>query len=79
MLGQVVEVLIEGPSKTNPTKHQGRTRTNKIVTFDPTEDLAIGSPALVRITEAKTWTLEGELVPDGEAHSDAGAISRHQG
>lgn len=75
MLGQVVEVLVEGQSKTNPEKHQGRTRTNKIVTFVPAEDLSAGSQALVRITEAKTWTLEGEVVPDGKAHSDATAIS----
>jgi tRNA-2-methylthio-N6-dimethylallyladenosine synthase len=32
--GRNVEILIEGPSKTNPDRLSGRTRTNKIVIFD---------------------------------------------
>jgi len=78
MLGQVVEILVEGESETNPAKYQGRTKTNKIVSFAPVGHLPIGSSVLVRITEAKTWTLEGEVVPNGQAHSDAAAVSGHQ-
>src|SRR5947207_7528942 len=33
VVGQCVEVLCEGPSKTNSTRLMGRTRTNKIVVF----------------------------------------------
>jgi tRNA-2-methylthio-N6-dimethylallyladenosine synthase len=33
LVGSEVEVLCEGPSKTNPTRLMGRTRTNKIVVF----------------------------------------------
>jgi tRNA-2-methylthio-N6-dimethylallyladenosine synthase len=33
LVGSEVEVLCEGPSKTNPARLMGRTRTNKIVVF----------------------------------------------
>jgi len=35
LVGSEVEVLCEGPSKTNPARMMGRTRTNKIVVFPP--------------------------------------------
>ena len=35
LVGSEVEVLCEGPSKTNPARLMGRTRTNKIVVFPP--------------------------------------------
>jgi tRNA-2-methylthio-N6-dimethylallyladenosine synthase len=35
LIGRAVEVLCEGPSKTNPARLMGRTRTNKIVVFPP--------------------------------------------
>jgi tRNA-2-methylthio-N6-dimethylallyladenosine synthase len=35
LVGHEVEVLCEGPSKTNPARLMGRTRTNKIVVFPP--------------------------------------------
>src|SRR5213595_270014 len=35
LVGREVEVLCEGPSKTNPARLMGRTRTNKIVGFPP--------------------------------------------
>jgi len=34
LLGQTVEILVEGPSKTNPGRFAGRTRTNKLVIFE---------------------------------------------
>lgn len=58
--GQKVEVLVEGPSKTNPEKLTSRTRTNRIVIFEGSRDL-IGRLAQVTITEAKTFSLFGEL------------------
>ncbi|WP_432777189.1 tRNA (N6-isopentenyl adenosine(37)-C2)-methylthiotransferase MiaB [Brevibacillus gelatini] len=59
--GQVLEVLVEGESKNNPDVLAGRTRTNKLVHFTADKSL-IGEYAHVKITEAKTWTLHGELV-----------------
>ena len=54
LVGQCVEVLCEGPSKTNPARLMGRTPTNKIVVFPP-------SPRLRRTSEGDA-ELVGELV-----------------
>ncbi|MFC0215662.1 tRNA (N6-isopentenyl adenosine(37)-C2)-methylthiotransferase MiaB [Paenibacillus chartarius] len=61
--GEVVEVLVEGESKTNPDVLAGRTRTNKLVHFAGPKSLE-GKMAFVRVTEANTWTLKGELVEE---------------
>lgn len=58
---QVLEVLVEGESKNNPNVLAGRTRTNKLVHFTADKSL-IGQYVHVKITDAKTWTLHGELV-----------------
>lgn len=67
LVGQEVEVLVEGPSKTNPEVLSGRTRTNKIVVFPG--QARPGEFQAVRITEAGAWTLFGE--PAGAAASRA--------
>ncbi|MGE5396906.1 MAG: tRNA (N6-isopentenyl adenosine(37)-C2)-methylthiotransferase MiaB [Chitinophagales bacterium] len=54
------EVLVEGKSKTNPDRLTGRTRTNRIVVFDGPAEL-IGQLTRVVVTEAKTFTLFGQL------------------
>jgi len=59
--GAVSEVLVEGPSKTNPNRLSARTRENRIVIFSGEKDL-IGRLINVRITKAKTFSLFGELV-----------------
>lgn len=59
--GQVVEILVEGPSRTNPEVLTGRTRTNRIVNFSGPQHL-IGQLVNVKITLAKTWNLEGMMV-----------------
>ncbi len=59
--GQVQEILVEGPSKTNPEKLTGRTRTNRIVIFSAPSDLT-GKVINVRITEARTFSMFGELI-----------------
>lgn len=61
MQGSIKEVLVEGPSKTNPEKLTSRTRTNQIVIFSGPKDL-IGQLINVRITEARTFSLFGEVV-----------------
>jgi len=59
--GQVVEVLVEGVSKTNREMLSGRTRTNKLVHFKGDSQL-YGQFVQVRITEPQSWLLKGELV-----------------
>ena len=61
--GKVVEVLVEGESKNNPDVLAGYTRKNKLVNFTGPKS-AIGKLVKVRITEAKTWTLNGEMVEE---------------
>ena len=61
MQDSIKEVLVEGPSKTNPVKLTARTRTNQIVIFSGPKDL-IGQLINVRITEARTFSLFGEVV-----------------
>ena len=58
---QIVEVLIEGESRKNPEVLAGYTRTNKLVNFVGSKELA-GQLARVKITNTKTWSLEGELI-----------------
>ncbi|QQE80965.1 tRNA (N6-isopentenyl adenosine(37)-C2)-methylthiotransferase MiaB [Alicyclobacillus sp. SO9] len=59
--GEIVEVLVEGESKTNPDVMAGRTRTNKLVLVPGDKSLR-GSLVQVKIVDPKTWTLMGELV-----------------
>jgi tRNA-2-methylthio-N6-dimethylallyladenosine synthase len=61
LLNNIVEVLVEGLSKTNNEMHMGRTRTNKVVNFIGNENL-LGSLVNVEIKKALTWSLEGEVV-----------------
>jgi len=59
--GQVVEVLVEGPSKNDDTVMSGYTRHQKLVNFKADSSI-IGEIVKVKIIEAKTWHLRGELV-----------------
>lgn len=63
--GQTVEVLVEGESKNNPDVLAGYTRKNKLVNFKGPKS-AIGKLVQVKITEAKTWSLNGEMVEELE-------------
>ncbi len=58
---QVVEVLVESESKNNPQLLFGRTRGNKTVNFPGDKEL-VGQLLDIKITEAKTWSLYGEIV-----------------
>ncbi|MCM2997455.1 MULTISPECIES: tRNA (N6-isopentenyl adenosine(37)-C2)-methylthiotransferase MiaB [Paenibacillus] len=66
--GQIVEVLVEGESKNNASILAGRTRTSKLVHFEGGKEL-IGSFVNVKITDAMTWYIKGEVVdvPQAEA------------
>ena len=60
-LGQVVKVLVEGPSKKNPDVLSGYTEHNKLINFKGDASM-VGQIVDVRVTEAKTWALTGEQV-----------------
>jgi tRNA-2-methylthio-N6-dimethylallyladenosine synthase len=60
MIGKVYEVLVEGPTKTNPERLAGRTRGNELVVFSGNPEM-IGSLIDVRIIEAGSWTLVGSI------------------
>jgi len=61
LVGRTLEVLCEGPSKTNPSRLMGRTRANKIVLFERADDL-IGALVDVRIERATGFSLYGTPV-----------------
>src|SRR5436190_7267583 len=61
LVGQCVEVLCEGPSKTNVARLMGRTRTNKIVVFETGRD-RIGEIVDVAIEHANGFSLYGHPV-----------------
>jgi tRNA-2-methylthio-N6-dimethylallyladenosine synthase len=64
LVGCNVEILCEGPSKTNPARLMGRTRTNKTVVFPPSPAYGVTGPPSPR----RRWAgedsdeLMGELV-----------------
>ena len=62
---RVVEVLVIGESKKDPEVLAGRTRTNRLVNFKAPNS-TIGQLVQVKITEAKSWSLNGELVEMAE-------------
>jgi tRNA-2-methylthio-N6-dimethylallyladenosine synthase len=61
LVGQRLEVLCEGPSKTNSSRLMGRTRTNKIVLFEGADDFP-GTLVEVRIERATGFSLYGTPV-----------------
>ena len=61
LVGTHVEVLCEGPSKTNPARLMGRTRTNKVVVFEAEEN-RIGKIFDVAIERANGFSLYGQPI-----------------
>jgi tRNA-2-methylthio-N6-dimethylallyladenosine synthase len=58
--GRIEKVLVEGPSRKNKKTLTGRTESMKIVNFVGTPEM-VGRIVKVKITEAKTYSLEGEV------------------
>ncbi|MBV9802269.1 MAG: tRNA (N6-isopentenyl adenosine(37)-C2)-methylthiotransferase MiaB [Solirubrobacterales bacterium] len=57
-LGRTLEVLVEGPSRTDPSRQRGRSRHNKVVNFT-----GLGRPGElvdIEILEATSQTLSGQ-------------------
>src|SRR5699024_6553221 len=59
--GKTVKVLVEGESKKDETVLSGYTEKNKVVNFKGPKSI-IGKIVDVKITDAKTWSLDGELI-----------------
>jgi len=60
---KTVKVLVEGESKNNPDVLAGYTEKSKLVNFTGPKT-AIGKIVKVKITDAKTWSLNGEMVEE---------------
>mgnify|MGYP002869325558 CR=1 FL=1 len=58
---EVVEVMVEGASKTDKNIFTGRTRQNKLVLFQHgTEN--IGDIVNVKINQVQTWLFKGQII-----------------
>ena len=57
-VGRELEVLVEGPSRNDPTRLRGRSRHNKVVNFEGLS--GVGELVEVQITSATSQTLSGE-------------------
>ena len=58
--GKVVEVLVEGLSDKD-NMYYGYTDTNKLINFTVDKDIRVGDIVKVKVVDAKTWSLDGEL------------------
>jgi len=61
LLGTEDEILVEGESRTNPNRYQGRTRTNRLVLIEANERWR-GELLPVRLTESTGFTYYAEPV-----------------
>jgi tRNA-2-methylthio-N6-dimethylallyladenosine synthase len=61
-VGRIEEVLVEGPSKREPSVVSGRTRQNKLVHFTPPTPVRTGAYVTVEITRAAPHHLVGDYV-----------------
>ena len=59
MVGSIVPVLVDGYNQSGKTSLFGYTDTNKLINFDGDASL-IGKIVMVKVTNAKTWSLDGE-------------------
>ena len=70
-IGMVEDVLVEGPSKKDPSVTTGRTRQNKLLHFVSVRPLRPGTFVDVRVVGAAPHHLKGELL-------DVTALPRHK-
>ncbi len=63
LVGEKLTGLVEGPSKKNLEIMQARTKTNKLILFEGTEDLT-GHFVPLEIVEAQSFQLRGRLLDD---------------
>ncbi len=60
-VGRTEDLVVEGPSKKDPSRLTGRTRQNKLVHFDAPQSYPAGSVVLATVTQASPFHLTGEL------------------
>lgn len=60
-IGTIVEILVDGPSKNGEEMMCGYSKHLKLTHFKSTDMSLIGKIVRVKITEAKTWFMIGEL------------------
>jgi tRNA-2-methylthio-N6-dimethylallyladenosine synthase len=58
-VGRTLDVLVEGPSRNDPSRVRGRSRHNKVVNFSGIAEP--GETVRVEITAATSQTLAGEM------------------
>ena len=61
LVGSSLEVLVEGISE-KKNMYYGYSDTNKLINFSSDKDIKEGDLVKVKITSAKTWSLDGEVV-----------------
>ncbi len=78
MLGRVVRVLVDGPSRRSSAEWQGRGEDNRVVNFPHTAGVGVGDLVEVRVTGATAHSLRGEplAAPPGDAAVASAAPGR---
>jgi tRNA-N(6)-(isopentenyl)adenosine-37 thiotransferase enzyme MiaB len=71
LVGQMIEVLVEGESKNRANVLSGRSRSNKLIHFEGQKEW-IGQFVQVKVTAAQSWYLKAEVVGEPAASSQAG-------
>jgi tRNA-2-methylthio-N6-dimethylallyladenosine synthase len=66
VVGNVLEVMAEGPSLRNKENWAGRSGTNKIVIFEPRLAVSVGDIVPILIEKAAPQTLYGTMVGDSK-------------
>ena len=61
LLDKEFDVLVDGKNETGKTSLSGYLENNKLINFDGPDEL-VGKIVKVKVTEAKTWSLNGKLV-----------------
>jgi tRNA-2-methylthio-N6-dimethylallyladenosine synthase len=74
LVGQEVEILVEGPSHRNAARYEGRTRSNKIVVFEGSPR-HVGELLRLRIERAGSFTLYGNPAIIGFEDTAAAAVN----
>lgn len=63
-IGKTFKVLIEGNSKRSDQEYKGRNSQNKMINFPKKGDFKPGEYVMVRVTDATSGSLRGEIVLD---------------
>jgi tRNA-2-methylthio-N6-dimethylallyladenosine synthase len=61
MEGNEYPVIAEGPTRQDPENWYGRTSGNKMIIFKKPKTIQIGDTLTVKVTQAQTWVLKGEV------------------